>query len=122
MAPVRRIEQFPQTRIAGREIGRDAHGRRAACIALTDIEGGERLARCFQNMRRGDASRRRRFRGERPQERVDVALRTLDVDLDPFRSVFHPAGETVTMRDPVGERPEADALNDPANANYPGVM
>ena len=63
----------------------------------------------------GDARERWCLGRDRGDERGERARVALDLHDDAVRVVEHEPREPVAVSEPVDERPEADALNDPAN-------
>ena len=111
MAPVARVVQLGEARVAGRRVGRDRRGGGAARIARDDRElalpaRGERPAAHVLDggERRGLA----RQPGEEPLDRVG---RALDLEHHPALVVADPAGEPLVVREPEHVGPEADALH-----------
>ena len=115
VAAVRRVEELVQAVVAGRDVGRD-EGRPPGRAARRDREPGfasrgERL-----DDDGIDPGKGRRLEAECGAERVELVPVAFGLYYDAFAVVQHEPAERVPPCDPVHERAEADALNDPSNA------
>src|ERR1022692_1047528 len=118
MAPAApcRIEQLGEAVGANGRVRAD-RGRAARADALHDPESVQSF-RCNRvRDDRVDARARRSIAAQPLDERGQLRLRSLGGDLDAARIIAYPPGEFEIARETPDKRPEADALDDAADAN-----
>ena len=122
VAPVGRVEELRETRVAGRHVGGDQRVRLAVALGWQDPEAA--LARGLNALGgdRLDHSERRRLVLQEEDELADGGLWPLSLDDDSVLVVQDVAGQAELERGAVDERPEPHALDRPGDpdAHPPG--
>jgi hypothetical protein len=112
-APVQRVEQLREAVVAGRGIGRDERGGRAAARAGEDAEAAFARGRDVLGANRLDRRQRRRLLREPAQEAVHRRLPALDLQQHAALVVEDEPRQVELRGEPVDEGAEPDALDGP---------